>query len=148
MNVILLEKVHKLGELGETVSVKSGYGRNFLIPKGIAVPATGDNVKKFEEKRADLEKAAAEKRAVAEKRKLEIEALAITIPHKAGEEGKLFGSVGTIDIAEAASRAGISIQKQEVRLPLGVLREVGQYDIGIELHGDIVANLNISIVAE
>ena len=148
MNVILLEKIHKLGELGDTVNVKAGYGRNYLIPKGIAVPATGDNVKKFEEKRTELEKAASEKLGVAQKRKSDIEALAITIPHRAGDEGRLFGSVGTADIAEAASRAGTNITKQEVRLPNGSLRQVGQFDIDIDLHTDVIATLNISIVAE
>lgn len=148
MNVILLEKIHKLGELGDTVNVKAGYGRNFLIPKGRAVPATNDNVKKFEAKREDLEKAAAERVAVAEKRKTAIEALAVTIPHRAGEEGKLFGSVGTAEIADSATRAGADISKQEVRLPVGALRQVGEYDIDIELHSDVLATLKVSIVAE
>jgi len=148
MNVILLEKIHKLGELGDTVNVKAGYGRNFLIPKGRAVPATDDNVKKFEAKREELEKAAAGRVMLAEKRKEAIEALAITITHRAGEEGKLFGSVGTAEIADSATKAGTDIAKQEVRLPVGALRQVGEYDIDIELHSDVLATLKVSIVAE
>lgn len=148
MNVILLEKVHKLGGLGDQVSVKPGYGRNYLIPKGIAVAATKDNVAKFEAKRAELEKAAAEKMAQAEKRKALIESISVTLPHKAGEEGKLFGSVGTLEIARAATRAGAEIAKHEVKLPTGALRQVGDFEIAIELYSDINATLKLTIVAE
>lgn len=148
MNVILLEKVHNLGDLGSTVSVKSGYGRNFLIPKGIAVPATVDNVAKFEVRRAELEKVAAEKLAAAMARKNDIEAVSVSIAHKAGDEGKLFGSVGTADIAEAISKAGAAVEKREVRMPEGVIRDIGDYEIDVELHGDVVATVKVSIVAE
>jgi large subunit ribosomal protein L9 len=148
MNVILLEKVNNLGDLGSTVSVKSGYGRNYLIPKGIAVPATVDNVAKFEARRAELEKAAAEKQAAAEARKASLEGLNVSIAHKAGDEGKLFGSVGTADIAEAISNAGVAVEKREIRLPEGVIRDTGEYDIDVELHSDVVATLKVSIVAE
>jgi len=148
MNVILLEKVHNLGDLGETVTVKSGYGRNYLIPGGKAVPATADNVAKFDARREELEKVAAEKLAEAEARKGTLEGLAVTITHKAGEEGKLFGSVGTADIADAVNATGNAVEKREIRMPEGVIRQVGEYDIDVELHSDVVATLKINIVAE
>ena len=148
MNVILLENVHNLGNLGEKVNVKSGYGRNFLIPQGKAVPATTENVAKFEARREKLEKAAAEKLAAAEVRKTAIEGLEITITHNAGDEGKLFGSVGTSDIAEAISATGNPVEKREVRLSEGVIRQVGEYDIEVELHGDVVATLKVNVVPE
>lgn len=148
MNVILLEKVQNLGDLGEQVNVKAGYGRNFLIPKGKAVSATKDNVAKFEERRAELEKVAAEKLAVAQTRKLSLEALQITIAQQAGDEGKLFGSIGTHDIAEAVTAAGVEVSKSEVRLPEGALRHIGDYDVNIELHSDVVAVVKLSVVAE
>lgn len=149
MNVILLEKVHNLGNLGETVAVKAGFGRNYLIPKGMAVPATPDNVAKFEARRAELEQVAAEKLSAAESRR---EALAsigtVTIAHKAGDEGKLFGSVGTPDIANAIVEAGGAVEKREIRLPEGPIRQTGEYDIDIDLHGDVVATVKVNIVAE
>jgi large subunit ribosomal protein L9 len=148
MNVILLEKVHNSGDLGETVSVKPGYGRNFLIPKGIAVAATADNVAKFEARRAELEKAAAEKLAEAEKRQQALSEVVVTIAHKAGEEGKLFGSVGTADIADAVTAAGVEVVKREVRMPEGPIRETGEYDIDIELHSDLVATVKVNVVPE
>lgn len=148
MNVILLEKVQNLGDLGEQVNVKAGYGRNFLIPQGKAVSATKDNVVKFEERRAELEKTAAEKLAAAETRKTSIEALEITIAQQAGDEGKLFGSIGTNDIAEAITAAGAEVSKAEVRLPEGVLRHTGDYDVNVELHSDVVAVVKLSVVAE
>lgn len=148
MNIILLEKVHNLGDLGEQVSVKAGYGRNFLIPQGKAVTATKDNVAKFEARRAELEKAATEKLAVAESRKAALAAIELTIAHKAGDEGKLFGSVGTADIAGAITAAGVDVAKSEVRLPEGSLRHVGDYDIDVDLHSDAVATVKLSIVPE
>ena len=148
MNVILLEKVQNLGDLGEQVNVKAGYGRNFLIPQGKAVSATKDNVVKFEERRAELEKTAAEKLAAAEARKTGIEALEITIAQQAGDEGKLFGSIGTNDIAEAITAAGADVSKSEVRLSEGVLRHTGDYDVNVELHSDVVAVVKLSVVAE
>ena len=148
MNVILLERVQNLGGLGEQVSVKAGYGRNFLIPQGKAVSATKDNVAKFEERRAELEKAAAEKLAAAEARKTSLEALEITIAQQAGEEGKLFGSVGTHDIAEAITAAGVEVSRAEVRLPEGALRHIGDFDVNVELHSDVVAVVKLSVVAE
>ena len=148
MNVILLEKVHSLGGLGDQVKVKAGYGRNYLIPQGKAVSATPDNVAKFEARREELEKAAAEKLAAAEARKAKLEGLQVSIAHKAGDEGKLFGSVGTADIAEAISATGTEVAKSEVRLPAGVLRNVGEFDIDVELHSDVVVTIKLNVVAE
>jgi len=148
MNVILLERVQNLGDLGDQVSVKAGYGRNFLIPQGKAVSASKDNVAKFEARRAELEKAAAEKLAAAEVRKTALEALEITITQQAGDEGKLFGSVGTHDIAEAITAAGAEVSRAEVRLSEGALRQVGDYEVSIELHSDVQAAVKLSVVAE
>lgn len=148
MNVILLEKVHNLGDLGETVNVKAGYSRNFLIPQGKAVAATADNVAKFEARRAELEAVATDKLAAAEARKAKLDGMQLSIAHKAGEEGKLFGSVGTADIAEAINAAGVEITKSEVRLPEGSLRNIGEYDIDVELHSDVVVTVKLSVVAE
>ena len=149
MEVILLEKIRNLGALGDTVKVKPGYGRNFLVPKGRAVYATAGNVEKFEARRAELEKVAAEKTAAALARQEKLAALqVITIVSKAGEEGKLFGSVGTRDIAEAVTKAGVEICKSEVHLPTGLLRQIGEYDIEVELHSDVIATIKLSIVSE
>lgn len=149
MEVILLEKIRNLGSLGEKVKVKSGYGRNYLIPKGKAVFATEENIKKFESRRADLEKIEAEALAKAQAKHQALQALGVvTISSKAGEEGKLFGSVGTRDIAAAITNAGVEVVKSEVMLPSGVLRQVGEYDIEIELHGDLNAMVKINIVSE
>ncbi len=148
MNVILLERVQNLGDLGDQVSVKAGYGRNFLIPQGKAVTANKANVAKFEARRAELEKAAAEKLATAEARKASLEVLEITIAQQAGDEGKLFGSVGTHDIAEAITAAGVEVSRAEVRLSEGALRQTGDYEISIELHSDVQATVKLSVVAE
>lgn len=148
MNVILLERVANLGDLGDAVKVKAGYGRNFLIPQGKAVPATPENVEKFETRRAELEQAASEKLSTAEARKDAINALTITLTQKAGEEGKLFGSVGTSDIANAITEAGVPVEKREVRLPTGPIRQIGEHNIEIELHSDVVANITIVVNPE
>ncbi|MDX1693057.1 MAG: 50S ribosomal protein L9 [Ketobacteraceae bacterium] len=149
MQVILLEKIRNLGELGDQVSVKAGYGRNFLVPKGKAVPATKDNVKYFEERRAELEQKAAEKLADAEARLAKIQEIGnITITAKAGDEGKLFGSIGTRDIAEAITEAGVAVAKAEVLLPLGVIRNTGEYEIGIQVHPDVSGEITLSVVPE
>ena len=148
MNVILLEKVHNLGSLGDTVAVKAGYGRNFLIPKGMAVPATTENIAKFEARRAELEQISAEKLTAAESRREALANIAVTLAHKAGDEGKLFGSVGTLDIARAITEAGVEVEKREVRLPEGPIRQIGDYDIDIELHGDVVTTVKVSVIAE
>lgn len=149
MDVILLENVGSLGSLGDKVAVKPGYGRNFLIPQGKAVPATKDNLAKFEARRAELEAAAAEALAAAEKRAAALEALArVEIPATAGEEGKLFGSVGTRDIADAITAAGQDIDKSEVKLPEGVIRDLGEYQIMLQLHGDVTATIEVAVVPE
>ena len=149
MNVILLERIRNLGTLGQTVNVKAGYGRNFLIPKGKAVFATAANVAKFEVRRSELEKVAAERLQAAQARKQQIEGLgAVTIQAKAGEEGKLFGSIGTKDIADAITKAGSEVCKSEIDLPSGVLRTTGEFDITLELDSDVVAIVKLNIVSE
>lgn len=148
MEVILLEKIGKLGNLGDKVSVKGGYGRNFLVPQGKAVPATEANVAKFEERRAELEKAAAETLNAAEARAAELNEKEVTIVSKAGDEGKLFGSIGTRDIADAVTAAGAAIEKSEVRLPEGALRAIGEFDVAIQLHSEVTATIKLTIVAE
>ncbi len=138
MEVILLEKIRKLGALGEKVNVKPGFGRNYLIPQRKAVFATPTNLAKFEARRAELEKIEADRLAVAQARSVTLKGIGVvTIACRAGEDGKLFGSVGTRDIAEAITKAGVAIDKSEVHLPEGTLRNIGEYDIGIDLHGDI-----------
>jgi large subunit ribosomal protein L9 len=148
MEIILLEKVPNLGSLGDKVTVRPGYGRNFLIPHGKAVAATPEKIKQFEERRADLEKKAADVLAAAEARAATIAALNVTIAHKAGDEGRLYGSIGTRDIADAATAQGVAVEKGEVRLPNGAIRQVGEYEIGIQLHGDVTAVLKLAVVAE
>ncbi len=149
MEVILLEKVRKLGALGDRVKVKSGYGRNFLIPQGKAVYATKDNLAKFEVRRAELEKAAAEGIKAAEARKAAVLALGvITLSVKAGDEGKLFGSIGTRDLAQAITDAGVEVCKSEIHLPSGVLRQIGEYDIEVEFHSDVVTGVKFNLVPQ
>jgi len=148
MEVILLNNVENLGSLGEVVNVKPGYGRNFLIPSGKAVPATEENRKAFEERRAELEKAASEARGAAEARREALQELVITIAHKAGEEGRLFGSVGAMDIATAVSEAGVQLEKQEVRLPSGPIRQTGEYEIELHLHPEVNVTIKVNVVAE
>jgi large subunit ribosomal protein L9 len=148
MEVILLEKVANLGKLGDQVKVRAGYGRNFLIPFGKAVPATKQNVEEFSQRRADLERTEGERLVAAQGKASQLEGLEVTIVAKAGDEGKLFGSVGTRDIAEAISALGTEISKSEVRLPNGALRQVGEFGIEIGLHSDVVATVKVIIVAE
>jgi large subunit ribosomal protein L9 len=148
MEVILLEKVGKLGGLGDQVKVNAGYGRNYLLPYGKAVPATKANIADFEARRAELEKAAADALAAAQARGEKLQGLEVTITSKAGDEGKLFGSIGTRDIADAIVAAGVEANKSEVRLPNGVLREVGQYEIDVQVHSEVTAVINLTIAAE
>lgn len=148
MQVILLEKVANLGNLGDRVTVRSGYARNFLLPKGKATLATAQNVKKFEARRAELEKAQQDLLSGAQKRATAFEGFKLTITAKAGSEGKLFGSIGTADIAEAASKAGQQLERSEVRLPNGPLRAVGEHVVGVHLHTDIDIDLPVVINAE
>jgi large subunit ribosomal protein L9 len=148
MDVILLTKVANLGNIGDRVKVKSGYGRNFLLPKGKATLATPDNVKKFEARRAELEKLAREQLQDAEKRAAAFKDFKLEITAKAGTEGKLFGSIGTADIAEAATKAGQKLARAEVRLPTGPLRTVGEHVVAVHLHTDIDIQLPVVITAE
>jgi large subunit ribosomal protein L9 len=148
MDVILLTKVANLGNIGDRVKVKSGYGRNFLLPKGKATLATPDNVKKFEARRAELEKIAREQLADAEKRAAAFREFKLEITAKAGTEGKLFGSIGTADIAEATTKAGHKLARAEVRLPTGPLRTVGEHVVALHLHTDIDVQLPVVITAE
>jgi large subunit ribosomal protein L9 len=148
MDVILLTKVANLGNIGDRVNVKSGYGRNFLLPKGKATLATPDNVKKFEARRAELEKTAREQLQDAEKRAAALKDFKLEITAKAGTEGKLFGSIGTADIAEKATAAGHKLARAEVRLPTGPLRTVGEHVVALHLHTDIDVQLPVVITAE
>lgn len=148
MQVILLDKVGKLGNLGDKVNVKSGFGRNYLIPYGKAVPATAANVADFEERRAELEAAATAKRGDAEGRAAKLADMTVTIGANAGDEGKLFGSVGTRDIADAVTKAGVEVNKSEVRLPNGAIRELGEFEIDIQVHSDVTQSIKVVVVAE
>ncbi len=148
MEVILLENVKKLGVLGSRVQVRAGYGRNFLIPKGKAVPATTANVASFDARRAELERQSAEKLALAQGRGQKLQELVVTLAVKAGDEGKLFGSVGTRDIADAISKAGVAVDKSEVRLPNGPLRNTGEYMVDIHVHADVTAAVRINLIQE
>jgi large subunit ribosomal protein L9 len=148
MEVILLEKIENLGVMGDKVNVKPGYGRNFLIPKGKAAPATEANIAAFETRRAELEKAAAESLAAAEARRDRLADMHVTISAKAGDEGKLFGSIGTADIADAISAAGATVERHEVRLPTGAFRQVGDYDVELHLHADVNTTIKLTIAAE
>jgi len=148
MEVILLEKVENLGGLGDRVNVKPGYGRNFLIPSGKATPATEKHIKAFEARRAELEKIATEALSQAEARRDKIGDMIITIKAKAGDEGKLFGSIGTADIAAAIVTDGVEIERSEVRLPEGALRQLGEYKVQLHLHTDVNAELTLVIEAE
>jgi len=149
MEVILLDKIAKLGGLGDQVSVKSGFARNYLLPKGKAVIASKENVAKFEAKRAEYEAQLADVLAAAEARAAKLAELAeVTIASKAGDEGKLFGSIGTRDIADAISEAGVEVVKSEVRMPHGSIRETGEFDIAIHLHSDVDATVKVVVIAE
>ena len=149
MNVILLEKIANLGKLGDKVSVKAGYARNFLLPKSKAVVANDANEKFFQERRAELEAKEASELAAAQTRADKLATLAsVVIASKAGDEGKLFGSVGTRDIADAVTAAGVEITKAEVRLPLGALRTTGDFEVEVQLHTEVKGSVKISVVAE
>ncbi len=149
MEVILLEKVANLGNLGDKVNVRPGYGRNFLVPKKKAVPATKDNLAMFEERRAELEKAAAEALAAAQTRAEQIAIVAsITLKANASEEGKLFGSIAVVDIASAVTEAGVEVSKSEVSMPEGPIHAVGEYDIAIHVHSDVAQNIKVIVEAE
>lgn len=149
MDVILLEKVGKIGTIGDKVTVKAGFGRNYLIPNGKAIFATPANIAEFEARRAELEAAAADRRADADARAAKLAALAsVKIGAHAGDEGKLFGSIGTRDIAEALNAAGVEVSKSEVKLPEGTIREIGEFDVDIQLHSDVIQTVKVVVVAE
>ena len=148
MEIILLEKVDRLGKLGDVVNVKNGFARNFLLPFGKAKIANEANVKELEERRAELEAKEAETLSVAEALKVKLDVMTISITSKSGSEGKLFGSVGNADIAEAIVAAGVDIEKKVVRLPTGPIRSAGEYEIDLHLHSDVNAQIKLTIIGE
>jgi large subunit ribosomal protein L9 len=148
MNVILLDKVENLGMIGDLVSVKSGYGRNYLIPSGKAALATSANIKDLEAKRSELEKRASEELAAAKSRGKLIEGMQLIIPANVGSEGKLFGSVGPVDIAEAFDKVGVSIERSEIRMADGPIHEIGECEIALHLHADLDILVKVNVVPE
>jgi large subunit ribosomal protein L9 len=148
MEVILPQKVANLGNIGDRVKVKPGFGRNFLLPQGKAALATAANIAKFEERRVELEKRAADDLGTARTRAAKLEGRALTLTAKAGGEGKLFGSIGTTDIAEALSADGIEVERSEVRLPGGPIRLIGEHHVKLHLHSDVEIDLTVTVVAE
>jgi len=148
MDVVLLQKIGRLGNLGDQVSVKPGFARNYLMPQGKAVPATKANVAKFEERRAELEKAAQETLQAAQARADALADLMVTVAARAADEGRLYGSLGTREIADAITQAGFKVTKSEVRLPNGPLREIGEQDVMVQLHSDISVTVKIKVVPE
>jgi large subunit ribosomal protein L9 len=147
MEIILLQKVDNVGGIGDLVRVKSGYARNYLIPQGKATLATPDNKAKFELRRAELEAKAAGEVAAAQARAKTLEGVTLKIEMQAGEEGKLFGSVGTVDIAEELGKQGIEVERSEIRLPDGPLRSVGEHQVDLHLHADVNAQIKVVIKA-
>ena len=148
MEVILLQKVANLGNIGDRVKVRSGFGRNFLLPQGKATLATPDNIARFDARRAELERVAREHLSSAEERSAAMKDFKLTVHAKAGTEGKLFGSIGTSDIAEELNRAGFQVERSEVRLPHGPLRMVGEHTVNLHLHADVDVPVQVTIVAE
>ena len=148
MQVILLENVANVGKLGDLVNVKSGFARNFLVPQGKATVATEDNIAKFEERRAELEKISAEKLQSAQERAKKLEGQVIEIASRASDEGKLFGSVGVFEIANAFSEKGMDLNKSEVRLPEGPLKDLGEHEVEISVHSEVVFNVTVNVIAE
>ncbi len=148
MNVILLDNVENLGGIGDLVTVKAGYGRNYLLPQGKAALATKDNIAEFEARRVELEKAAAEDLTTAKAREELIQGMELVITANVGTEGKLFGSVGPIDIAEAFSKVGVEALRSEIRMPDGPIHEVGEFKIGVHLHTEINVEITVKVVDE
>ncbi len=148
MNVILLDNIENLGGIGDLVSVKAGYGRNYLLPQGKAALATKENIADFEKRRTELEKAAAEELIAARAREELIHGMELVITANVGAEGKLFGSVGPIDIAEAFSKVGVEAARSEIRMPEGPIHEVGEFVIGVHLHSEINVEVTVKVVAE
>jgi large subunit ribosomal protein L9 len=148
MNVILLDNVENLGSIGDLVKVKPGYGRNYLLPQGKAALATPENIKEIEARRAELEKAAAEELAAAKKRREAINGIEVVVPANVGSEGKLFGSVGPVDIAAAFEQIQIEVERAEIRLPDGPIQEAGEFAIGVHLHPEVDAEVTVRVVPE
>jgi large subunit ribosomal protein L9 len=148
MNVILLERMNNLGDLGEEVVVKPGFARNYLIPKGKAVRATPENRAVFEERRAELERVADARLGEARGRAAKLEGMSVTIVVRAGDEGKLYGSVGTQDIADALTEKGAEVERSEIRLPEGAIRSIGEYAVDVQLHSDVTVPVQVVVVAE
>lgn len=148
MKIILLEKIANLGSLGDNVNVRPGFARNFLFPQGKAIPATPANVAEFEARRAELEAQAQALLASAQERQAKIEEIEVSVAVKAGDEGKLFGSLSNRDIAELVVAAGVELNKSEVRLPNGPIRTLGNFEINIQLHPEVTATLQLQVVAE
>lgn len=148
MEVILLEKVNNLGGIGDKVNVRAGYGRNFLIPQKKAVPASDANVADFEARRAELEAKAAEVLAAAQARFDKLQGLTVEIVSKAGDEGKLYGSIGTRDIADAVTATGVELAKNEVRMPEGAIRQTGEFELEVQVHPDVAGTIKVNVVAE
>ena len=149
MQIILLEKIKNLGDLGAVVDVRAGYGRNFLIPQGKALPATKDNLATVEARRAELQAQAAAQLAAAQARAEKLQDATVSVASKAGDEGKLFGSVGTRDIADAiTAQTGVEVEKAEVKLPHGALRHTGEFEVDVQLHGEVTVTIKLAIVPE
>lgn len=148
MQVILLEKVANLGQLGDVVRVKDGFARNYLIPQGKARRATPENLAEFEKRRTELEKVQAEALAAAQEKASRLDGLTIQIPQKAGVDGKLFGSVTNFDIAEALGKQGFEVSKSSIRMPQGPLKNVGEHALKVALHTDILVTVNVSVIPE
>jgi len=146
--VILLEKIHSLGDLGQQVTVRNGYARNYLIPHAKAVSANKETIAEFEMKRAELEKIAQEKLQIAETRAAAINNLVLTVPVKSAEEGRLYGSIGVSELVRSADTAGVTLEKSEIRLPNGPLRQLGEHEVSVQLHSDVIAILKVNIIAE
>ncbi len=148
MNVILLDNVENLGEIGDLVSVKPGYGRNYLLPSGKASLATPANIKEFEARRSELEMQAADEVATAKARAELVQGMELVVTANVGPEGKLFGSVGPIDITEACEKVGVEVARSEVRMPDGPIHEVGEFTVGLHLHSDVNAEITVRVVGE
>lgn len=148
MEIILLDRVENLGDIGDKVRVKAGYARNYLMPQGKAATATPENLKKLEARRSELEREAADELAAAKVRAGTIENLSLTVTAKAGSEGKLFGSVGPVDIAEAALARGIEFERSEIRMPDGPIRVAGEHTVDIHLHSDITLPITVIVEGE
>jgi len=147
MEVILLQKVHNLGDLGDLVTVKAGFARNYLVPQGFATRATKVNIESFEKRKAELKKQAVEQLTTAEVKKAQLLKLDVSLARRAGDEGKLFGSVGANDIAIAITEAGVNVQRKDIRLPDGPLRSLGEHTVVIHLHSDVNANVILNVEA-